>query len=338
MKRFKQYTVKEMLRGRILFDVEYAADGVRVVERHDIPPDDTEKFLADNMLWGMHRRALHGSPKDLPLFIKMSLAVILADNTDIMDVTMSRKGASILDHEIPNPLPGVTPERFRCDLDDLRLAVFLVELDGRLTIPDLNGVMVRLLQLRCEYPGKKIHGLCVVNQQQHLEPEARETCPKLDDNLAELLRTCGLSLVFAPDLAWYIKGARDHKWPLTPLRDGMKGKGLITCWPPNCTYIGEVIRVFPKIGVLGVEIDADPRVEKGDRVFVRAGVGYEAMTVESIRQEEKDLQSVKTGQAGLKVTGDVKKVAEGAFVFRVSPPTPASASECSADGKAMSKT
>jgi hypothetical protein len=338
MKRFKRHGIKGMLKGRILFDVEYAADGVKVVERHDIPPDDTEEFLAENMLWGTHRRALHGYAKDLPLFLKMSLAVILADNADIMDVFMSRKGTSIVDHEMLNLLPGITAERFRCDLDELRLAVFLVELDGMVTIPDLSGVMVRLLQLRCEYPDKKIHGLCVVNQQQHLAPEARETCRKLDDNLTELLRTCGLSLVFAPDLAWYIKGARDHKWPLSPLRDGMKGKGLITCWPPNCTYVGEVIRLFPKIGVLGVEIDADPPVAKGDQVFVHAAVGYEAMTVESIRQEEKDLQLVKTGQAGLKVTGDVKKVAEGAFVFRASLPTPPSASETSADAKTMNKT
>ncbi|HMC65512.1 MAG TPA: hypothetical protein VKI65_11295, partial [Gemmataceae bacterium] len=294
--------------------------------------------LADNQQWRTHRRALHGDSKDLALFVKMSLAVILADNADIMEVFMSRKGTSIVDHEILSPLPGVTPERFQCDLDDLRLAVLLIELDGMLTIPDLNGVMVRLLQLRSEYPNKKIHGLCVVNQQQHLAPEARETCRKLDDYLAELLRTCGLSLVFAPDLAWYIKGARDHKWPLTPLRDGMKGKALITCWPPNCTYVGEVIRLFPRIGVLGVEINADPPVAKGDQVFVHAAAGYEAMTIESIRQEEKELQSVRTGQAGLKVTGDVKKVAEGAFVFRVTPPTPPSASETSARAKTMSKT
>jgi hypothetical protein len=337
-KRFKLYSIKSDLKGRIPFDVEYAADGVKVVEWHGFPPDDTEEFLTDDVLWGTHRRALHGSAKDLPLFVKMSLAVILADNADIMDVLASRKGTSIVDHEVLHPLPGITPERFRCNLDDLRLAVFLVELDGTLTNSDLNGVMVRLLQLRREYPDKKIHGLCVVNQQQHLAPEAREVCRKLDDNLAELLRTCGLSLVFAPDLAWYIKGARDHKWPPTPLRDGMKGTGLITCWPPNCTYVGVVIRIFPKIGVLGVEVNADPPLVKGDKVFVHGAAGYEAMTVESIRQEEKDLQSVKTGQAGLKVTGDVMKVAEGAFVFRASPPSPPFASETSADGNTKSKT
>ncbi len=337
MKRFKRYEIKEMLKGRILFDVEYATDGVKVVERNDIPPDDTKEFLARDMLWSTHRRALHGSAKDLPLFVKMSLAVILADNADIMDVFMSRKGTSIVDHEILSPHPAITPERFQCDLDDLRLAVFLVELDGMLSIADLNGVMVRLLQLRCEYPDKRIHGLCVVNQQQHLAPEARETCRELDDNLAELLRTCGLSAVFAPDLAWYIKGGRDHKWPLSLLRDGMKGKGLITCWPPNCTYVGDVIRLFPKIGVLGVEIAADPPIAKGDQVFVHSAAGYEAMTVESIRREEMEIPSVKTGQAGLKVTGDVKKVTAGALVFRASPPTPPSASETSADAKAMSK-
>ncbi len=317
MKRFKRYDVKGMLKGRILFDVEYAADGVKVVERHDIPADDAEEFLAHDMLWGTHRRAVHGSAKDLPLFVKMSLAVILADNADIMDVFMSDKGP-IVDHEILNPLPGTAPERFRCDVDDLLVAVFVIELDGILTIRDLNGVMVRLLQLRCEFPYKTIHGLCVVNHQQHVPPEIRESCRKLDDNLAELLRTCGVSLVFAPDLLWYIKGARDHKWPLTRLREAIKGTGLIACWPPNCTYVGEVIRLFPRIGVLGVEVDADPPVAKGDRVFVLAATGYEAMTVESIRQNEKDVQLAKTGQAGLKVNGDVKQVVEGAYVFRAS--------------------
>jgi hypothetical protein len=334
MKRFKRYGTKATLKGRILLDVEYTADGVKVVE-HGIPLDDAEEFLANNMLWDKHRRALHGSAKDLPLFVKMSLAVILADNADIMNALLSRKVPPILDHETLNPLPGVTPERFSCDLDDLWLAVFLIELDGMLTTPDLNGVLIRLLQLRREYADKKIHGLCVVNQQQHLAPEAREPCRKLEDNLDELLRTCGLSLVFAPDLLWYIKGARDHKWSLTPLRDGMKGTGLITCWPPNCTYVGEVIQRFPKLGVLGVGVDADPPITRGGQVFVRAASGYEAMTVESIQQQKKDLQSVKCGQAGLKVTGDVKTVAEGAFVFRVAPP---SASDAVCAGRAMSIT
>jgi hypothetical protein len=95
---------------------------------------------------------------------------------------------------------------------------------------------------------------------------------------------------------------------------------------------------IPKIGVRGVEINADPPIAKGDQVFVHAAVGYEAMTVESIRHEEKDPQAVRTGQAGLKVTGDVKRVAEAAFVFRVSPPTPPSACETGPEAKATSKT
>jgi len=33
------------------------------------------------------------------------------------------------------------------------------------------------------------------------------------------------------------------------------------------------------MGVLGVEVDANPPVAKGDKVFVRGAAGYEAMTV-----------------------------------------------------------
>ena len=317
IKRFKQYSIKGMLKGRIMFDVEYAIEGVKVIEWHDIPPNKTDEFMADDILWGKHCRALHGDAKDLELFVKMSLAVILADNADIMEVFMSRNGTSIVDHEILNPLSGTTPERFHCNLDNLRLAVFLVELEGKIAITDLDGVVSRMSKLHSEYPDNKIHGVCVVNQQQQRAPDARQICLKLDDNLTDLLGASGLSLVFSTDLARYIKATRVHKWPLTPLRDGMKGVTLITCWPPNCTCVGEVIRLFPKIGVLGVEFDTDTPVGKGDRLFVHAAGGFESMTVESIRQEEKDLQSVKTGQAGLKVTGDVQKVAVGAFVFRV---------------------
>jgi hypothetical protein len=169
--------------------------------------------------------------------------------------------------------------------------------------PDLNGVMLRLLQLRYEDAHKEIHGLCIVNQQQHLAPEARETFHRLDDNLAELLRTCGLSLVFAPDLAWYIMGARDYKWPLTKLRDGMKVNGLINCSPPNCTYVGEVIRLFPKIGVLGVELArlleacgraggvvADHRLDLELREAPRALAQRRRVLIASIHQQLADLQ------------------------------------------------
>jgi hypothetical protein len=123
------------------------------------------------------------------------------------------------------------------------------------------------------------------------------------------------------------KRGADHKWPLRRLRDGIKGKGLVACWPPNCTYVGEVIRLFPKIGVLGAEIEADPPIAQGDQVFIHTAAGYEAMSVESIRQDGKDLRSVRIGRAGLKVTGDVRKVAAGAFVFRATPPTPPTVSE-----------
>jgi hypothetical protein len=315
--RFKLYALKANLKGRVWFDVEYAADGVKVLERdYGLPTEDDAEFLADDMLWGKRSRALYGPEKNIPLFVKMSLACIQANNIDIMEVFMDRNGTSILNHEELNPLPGVTPERFKLEPDDLRIAVFVIELDGELTIADLNGVMVRLLQLRVECSGTRIHGVCIVNHQQHLAPARREAYTALDANLSALLASCDLSLVFATDVARYINAAREHEWPLTPIRDGIKGGGYVPCWPPNSTYVGEVIKVFPKLNVLGLNVDANPPREKGDQVFVHCISGFECMTVESIEGGKKPLDSVSKGEAGVKVSGDVRKVAEGAFMFR----------------------
>jgi hypothetical protein len=176
--------------------------------------------------------------------------------------------------------------------------------------------MVRLLQLRVEHSNQRIHGVCIVNHQQHLAPACREAYRSLDSNLNTLLASCDLSLAFASDLAGYMKAARDHKWPLTPIRDGMKGSGYVPCRPPNSTYVGEVIRVFAKLNVLRLNVDADPPLAKADQVFVRCVAGFESMIAESIEVEKKAVDSVSKGQAGVKVSGDVGKVAEGAFVFR----------------------
>jgi hypothetical protein len=332
--RFKLYPLKGILKGRMLFDVEYTADGVKVRERHDgSPTEDVHELLAQNQLWGKHGRALYGPEKDLGLIAKMSLACIRADNIDILKVFTDKKAPPIVDHEVMKPTPGVSQERFRLDLDDVKTAVFVIELDGELMISAMSGVMVRLLQLRVEFSEKRVHGICIVNHQQHLAPACRETYRKLDEDVNVLLASCDLSLAFASDLARYLRGARNHIWSLTPIRDGMRGSGYVPCWPPNSTCAGEVVRVFPKLQVLGVNVDADPALAEGDQVFVGSATGFEATTVGSIEADKNAVKSVRKGLAGLKVAGDVKKVTEGALVFRVNPVLPSLATGVT-EGKA----
>lgn len=134
--RFKLYQLKGFLKGRVQFGPEYAADGVRLMECQGGPPtEDHVEYMADDQLWGKHTRGLYGPEKDYALFVKMSMACIVGNSSDIMKVFMGEISVSISDNEVLNPLPGVRPERFRCYIDDVLTAIFLVELDGELTHP-----------------------------------------------------------------------------------------------------------------------------------------------------------------------------------------------------------
>ncbi|WP_406699306.1 hypothetical protein V5E97_10585 [Singulisphaera sp. Ch08] len=321
--RFKMCSIKCMLRGDVCFDVEYVAGGVRVVE-HDKTPylEEDSTPMASDLLWESHGRALFGAEKDFALFAKMSLACLLADDADVFAVLAGESSRVIQDIESLEPLPGVMPERFRCPFDGALTIVFLLELDGELELSHLKPVMVRLLQLRVEFKSQPVHAVCIVNHQQHLEPAYRESYRTLNAELNTLLVSCEVSLVFASDLTRYFTGARHKNWRLTPVRDGLKGVGYVTCNPPSSIYVGEVVKLFPRIGVLGVYVDAELALVVGDQVLVRSATGFESMTVESIRAETKDLKSVSKGLVGLKVVGDVKGISEGAFVFKVCTPDP----------------
>lgn len=321
--RLKLYNLKGYLKGRVQFGVEYAG-GVKVIEHNDGAPSEySEELLVDNQLWKQHSDALFGNHKNLALFTKMSLACILKDDANIAQAFMG-SGLGLVDCEQMEPHPGVNPERFKFAIDDVPTAAFLIELDGELAASDLNGVLVRLLQLRVESGGKRVHGLCVVNHQLHVAPALREVYRQLPDEVTALLGSCDLSLVLATDLARYIRGVRDYGWRLTPIREAMKVGGYIPCTPPGGTYAAKIVKVFPKLGVLGVDVDASPALEQGDQIVVQSPDGFEMLKVESITIEAKEVKSVAKGLAGLKVATDVKKIAEGAIVFRPSPsPVPA---------------
>ena len=321
--RFRHYTLKGLLKGQMTgLHTQATPDGVRVIEREiGPPPEDDAEFMAHDQLWAQHTRALFGPEKDFPKFAKMSLACILAGSADIMRVFMGKLPVSLLDHEFANLPCPVQSERFRHDAGDALVAIFLIELDGELAAGHLIGVIARLLQLRVEFSGKRVHGICLVNHQQEMAPAIRETVCAVSDGIATLLSTCDISLAFATDLARYLRCAREQGWPLGPIRDAILASGHVPCQPPGTMLAGEVLKVFPKQEVIGVNVTADPPLKLGDKVQVRSDAGFELMTIRSIEQKGKPLTSVSIGETGLKVDGAVKIIREGATVYRVSAPS-----------------
>lgn len=333
-RRFSNYQLKSGLRGRVVFCVDYTADGADVAEW--LPPgvQAEDLPLVDDLNWGRYVNALHGEHKDLELFVKMSLACIILASANIVAVLAQAQRGLIEDRDLQKPGPGVVGERFTWTDAGVTTAAFIIEVDGLVSATDLTGVMVRLLQLRVEVNGR-VHGLCVVNQQRHLEPSRREACLALKEDLDGLLKSCDLTLVFAADLAWYVLGARDHGWSLADLRARVGQSGYCACEPPGATVAGEVIKPFPRHNALGVSVRAP--LPEGCGIYVRSERGFKAMSVESIEVDRERVNIVSQGLAGVKFTGDVSDVIEGSFVFRVdSAPLP-TRSECADAGDYTSR-
>jgi len=143
--------------------------------------------------------------------------------------------------------------------------------------------------------------------------------------MTNLLASCDMSVVFTTDLSRYLKGALDHKWPMTPVRESMKSGGFVPCLPPTATYLGEVMKVFPKRSVIGMIADADPPLNKDEMIVVWSNAGFEVLKAESLVQNNKPSDTITKGESAGQVTFDVKKVIEGSFVARLAAP-PAEAS------------
>jgi len=337
--RFKFYNLKSYLKGNLILTVDYHAEGIRVLQSESGPPsldeEDVKKFednmkniMADELLWAHHARSLFGDYKDLSLFVKMAMTCVVQDNVKILQALYGINFGPLTDHDPPFPTPGVTAERFRVAIDGLNAVVFVLDLDGDVDLADLNGCLVRLLQLRVERKNERVRGICVVNHQRGLAPLMRQTHRRLDDAVTTLLTSCDMSLVFATDLARYLKGALDHKWPLTPVREGLKNGGFVPCNPPNSSYVGEVLKVFPKKSVIGLNADADPPLTKGERIVIRSNAGFEVLKAESLVQKGKESDTITKGESAVMVAFEVNKVLEGSFIYRLQPPVAEGSINC----------
>ncbi len=195
--------------------------------------------------------------------------------------------------------------------------IFILDLDGEVNLEELNGIFVRLLQRRVEYKAGRIRGICVVNHQRWLAPIMRQVHRELDNVLDSLLQSCDLSLVFATDLARYLKGALDYKWPLKPICKAMASGGYVSCEPPGTACVGEVIRVFPRLCVIGMHLETKRPLRRGEQIVVRSNAGFEVLTVDSLAVGKQILEEVYSGEVGVKVAFDVKKIIEGSYVYLV---------------------
>jgi len=333
--RFRYYDLKTNLKGQYLLAVDYTVDGLRVRELDFGPPsedpvaiqkyeENLQSAFADDILWTQHALSLFGEYKDLPLFVKMALTCVVCGSAKIVQALFGLNSGPLIDNAPPFPATGVTPERFLAVIDDVDTSIFVLDLDGEVELGDLSGILVRLLQRRVEQSEKRIHGICVVNHQRWLAPIMRQVHRKLDDGLEYLLQSCDLSLLFATDLARYVKGAIDHGWSLSPVREAIKAPGYVSFEPPNATYVGHVITVFPKRSVIGINADANPPLKTGERIVVRSNAGFEILTAESLAVNKQAVEEVYTGEAGIKVEFDVKKIIQGSYVFRMNPSLEAS--------------
>jgi hypothetical protein len=328
--RFRHYAFKSALKGGYYLAVDYTEHGLRVREAEFGPPADPDTTrdgertapspLLDDILWDQYTSSLFGNRKDLPLFAKMAMTCVICGSTEIVQATTGLNSGTLADNDPPFPEVGVIPERFNTKIDDLETAIFIVDLDGEMDLRALNGVLIRMLQLRVQNTDKRVHGICIVNQQRHLAPVMREACRTVEEDMRRLLESCDITVVLTTDLARYIKGALEFGWNLHPIREAMKVGGFTPCEPPNALYIGEVIRVFPKRSVIGINVDVEPPLQVGDKIAIRSDAGFEVLEVASISVNKELVRSAAIGEIGVKVKFDVKRIIDGSFVYRIRDP------------------
>jgi hypothetical protein len=333
--RMRLHQFKYDLRGRPQFDVAYTKQGVEVLPRQDPrsphPSDVSDQFI-HSVQWRSVESSLCGAQAGPALFVKAALACAVDNNMDIQQVFLhADKRRLVVDHDDKGLAPGAMSERFRCVIDDVSMHVFLLDLDGLPAAADLQGVLLRMLQLRTEAAAAtpaegakalRLHGVVVVNHQRYLEPGRRRVFREIEKDLASVVAAYGLTLVFTTDLWRYMNGALEHCWSLKSLREGLIGPGFLPCHPPRMDALGDVIKYFPKLpGVYGVRLHPKKVMRQNTILYLQSERGYTVRTAASIEIGKRAVESARGAEGETPTDVAVKfepadpRLHEGAGVF-----------------------
>ncbi len=197
--------------------------------------------------------------------------------------------------------------------------ILLVEVKGISGLPMDESLQAwkYLVPRMKEWNRTDIEALSIINHQRNIPPLDRENeNPFREDNLINA-QEHGFGLLTTWDLFRLTRSYLKNRWKHEHIKPLFYQKGRIQPVPKHYEFIGTVQRFIPKIGVVGVQIEA-ANLKHGDRIAFELTVEFEEQEVESLEVDNQPVAQAEIGMlAGIKTHLTKQQLKEKVRVFRL---------------------
>jgi hypothetical protein len=263
----RNHTFFSAIRGQAHLTIEYKDSGVAVRPLFNPTLDPSGIKTADQMFYEQYLATIGPEVHDIDLFARMSFRPLGVNDNDAPP------------EEEGDPIPR---ERFHIDCNGKQALVFCIDLEGLIDAVTLGGITQRrLLHIQVHGPGWNT--LCIVNHQRHIPIARRAVENAIPDNVSQIARESGLSLITALDLRLLIQGIVEHKWAADGIRGLLFLPGRQGVVPPAYRKIGNYLRFFDKQSAMSVQVADGETVKVGDTLGVRLAGRYHEERIESLQ-------------------------------------------------------
>lgn len=271
------------MRGRQMLPFSYTDSGVVVVALQNQDDDDADSKTADQLVFEQYLKTIAPEVDDIDLFAKMSFVQL-----------------GIMGDDAPPEIIGdpIARERFHVSCNGVKALVFCLDLDGLIDMSVIGRISLRLLAHNRSH-GSGWSVLCVINHQRHLPVELREVEKAIADDVDQVARECGLTLITAPDLRFLLQGIVQYQWEVDPVRNLLLMSGRQGLVPPIYRQIGSYRRFFDNHSVMIVQLAEGETIAIGAIIAVRLAGRYHEEKVDSLRV---DLVAVDTASGPCKIS------------------------------------
>jgi hypothetical protein len=283
--RARNYVLFEALRGMgvPMYSIEYHASGVAVLPRFQ---GNEQVGSADELLRMQYSASIEGNNCDIELFSLMSFAYL---NLYAEDAP-------------PRADDKCEHERYHINHNEHRALVFCLESDGLIDTRTIEAVASRFRQSTQE--GAHIDSaLCIINHEKNRPIAKRKVDGAIPDDVEQLAKECGITLVTATDLLLLVQGIMERRWTHQSVKSLMFIPGRQGNVPPGYHRIGTCVHFYPRCSVIAVELEDGVSAEIGMRLGIRLAARYHEEPIKSLQFQGKSIRAA-TGpcRVGIKTT------------------------------------
>jgi len=174
-------------------------------------------------------------------------------------------------------------DRFVFKHGDLSVAVYCFETAQRLGRADCERIEEGIAD-QIAWGRRFDRVLVVFDDQFGCDPNRRDSANR--DSLDRFATDNNFSLINAFDLARLVLGIIDHGWCHEAVLSDLLQPGRSICLPPHSNVIGETYRYWEKSKVIGVQLNKDVVVRRGEKLAISAKISFHEIELGEFRIDD----------------------------------------------------